>query len=185
MRKVLLYLAGVSLFAACSVPKYTYYFDYYDYNSGKKKETAGELATTVQDKTEHLDVTLPENPLAIDEQTLTASAGEPVPVLIPERVASTVKASEVKSFSEMSKKERKEFKKELKKEIKKMIKEGKDGESVQATKQMDRDLKMAIIFGAVGLVLGLFGGISSIFWALSVIAIVVAVIFLIFWLSRQ
>ena len=37
MKKYLLLIASVLLLAACSSPKYAYYFDHYDYNSGKKK----------------------------------------------------------------------------------------------------------------------------------------------------
>jgi hypothetical protein len=54
-----------------------------------------------------------------------------------------------------------------------------------ATSTMDSDLKMAIIFGAVGLTLTLFGGINEAFWVLGVIAIVVGVVFLVKWLVRQ
>ena len=50
---------------------------------------------------------------------------------------------------------------------------------------MDNDLKLAIIFGAVGLTLTLFGGINEAFWILGVISIVVGVVFLIKWLVRQ
>jgi hypothetical protein len=50
---------------------------------------------------------------------------------------------------------------------------------------MDKDLKMAAIFGSVGLVLTFLGGVNSVFWVLGVIAIVIGVVFFIRWLSRQ
>jgi hypothetical protein len=64
----------------------------------------------------------------------------------------------------------------------------KNGEKIDAQGpqgSLDPDLKMAIIFGAVGLVLALFGGISEVFTVLGVIAILVGVYFLIKWLIRQ
>src|SRR3989337_162878 len=36
MKKYVLLIASVLLLSACSTPKYAYYFDHYDYNSGKK-----------------------------------------------------------------------------------------------------------------------------------------------------
>ncbi len=50
---------------------------------------------------------------------------------------------------------------------------------------MDHDLKLAIIFGAVGLTLTLFGGVNEVFWILGVIAFVVGVVFFVKWVVRQ
>src|SRR5687768_11298725 len=83
MKKSLLLIASVMLFAACSSPKYAYYFDHYDYNSGKKKvETSDvQLARTT--------FATPEmSPLQINHDAVTASAEsriknvENVPVVI-------------------------------------------------------------------------------------------------------
>jgi hypothetical protein len=183
MRKILLPLISVLLLASCSTPKYTYYFDHYDYNSGKKKN-ADQKALAMQ-----INASAEEtSPLSLTEQSLTASADSKV-VLSENKTAPVIdKNAFAKKYSAMSKAERKEFKKELKEEIKnysKTIKKGDFRAAADKTKVMDHDLKMAIIFGAIGLVLSLLGGANSIFWVLSVIAIVIGVVFLVMWLSRQ
>jgi hypothetical protein len=76
----------------------------------------------------------------------------------------------------------------LKKQFKRYMKARRTGDITVANNAagtMDQDLKMAIIFGAVGLTLTLFGGINEAFWILGVIAIVVGVVFLVKWLVRQ
>ena len=63
MKKYLLLIASVLLLAACSSPKYAYYFDHYDYNSGKKKV---ETATTQLTGT---NIVTPElSPQPLDEE---------------------------------------------------------------------------------------------------------------------
>ncbi|MGC1241556.1 MAG: hypothetical protein WA874_08200 [Chryseosolibacter sp.] len=184
MKKYLLLLMSVLLLAACSSPKYAYYFDHYDYNSGKKKTEAPEI---------HLSqntITTPEtSPLRINEESVTASAEtrirnvENVPVAVKEKAALLEK-----KYSSLSRAEKKEFRKELKSEIKKIVKAKKSGESVTSVTDnmvMDHDLKMALIFGIVGIVLSAFGGVNSIFWILGVISTVIAIVFLIKWLAEQ
>lgn len=182
MKKYLLLFTSVLLLASCSTPKYAYYFDHYDYNSGKKKiAPAGELA--------QVTLSTPEtSPLQLDHASVTASAEsrltnvENVPVAVKE------KALLEKKYSSLSRAEKREFRKELKSEIKQMVKAAKSGEgisSIAATKAMDHDLKMALIFGIVGIVLSAFGGVNSVFWVLGTVAVVVALVFLIIWLSKQ
>ena len=164
------------LIAACSTPKYTYHFDHYDYNSGKKKH----------------DVAV-ETPLTITEPVLTASAE---PIIIPEEktaqkttVTNNTLTEAKAKYSSLSREEKKTLRKEVRDELRKVAKASKekrsDAYSPQSTAEMDQDLKLAIIFGAVGLVLSLFSGISAAFWVLAVIAIVVGVVFLIRWLMKQ
>lgn len=203
MKHILLLVAAILIVTACSSPRYTYNFDYYDYNSGRKHH-----AKVTSSKTE-------EHPLALEERTLVASAApivlteEDIPVagtaVKPDKVsrpsravlAETKKAEAAakenaallaKRYKELSKSQRKEFKAELKKQFKRYMKAKRTGDTVaanNATSNMDQDLKMAIIFGAVGLTLSLFGGINEAFWILGVIAIVVGVVFLVKWLVRQ
>src|SRR5688572_302772 len=72
MKKIGSLIGLVLLVAACSSPKYTYHFDHYDYNSGKKKSLPADqqLAT--------------ESPLHLNEETLVASASEEPVVLAKE-----------------------------------------------------------------------------------------------------
>lgn len=184
MKKYLLLIASVLLFAACSSPKYAYYFDHYDYNSGKKNiETpATYLAQS--------DISTPEmSPLLLDEQAVSASAESKIkpveyaPAMVKEKAALLEQ-----KYKSLSKTEKKEFRKELKSEIKKMIKAKKSGESINSIAEktaMDHDLKMALIFGIVGIVLSAFGGVNSIFWILGVISTVIAIVFLIKWIAEQ
>lgn len=183
MKKYLLLITSVLLLGACSTPKYAYYFDHYDYNSGKKKtETSG---------TELAKVTLPTpemSPLQLNAEAVTASAEsrikpvENVPTMVKERALLKEK------YASLTKSEKKEFRKELKAEVKKIIKAKKNGESISSISEkmvMDYDLKMALIFGIVGIVLSALGGVNSVFWILGVVSVVVAIVFLIKWIAEQ
>lgn len=164
--KIVLSLACVVLCAACSAPKMAYKFDYHDYNAGRKAKDVKE------------EVALNPGPLPVDAETLTAM--EPVKEQ-PTVVAPT------KTYEEMTKKERKALVKELKKEVKEVLKAKKKDSpnSVESTKAIDRDLKLAAIFGAVGFVGLLLGGASSVFWFIGGIAMLIGVVFLVKWLIRQ
>jgi hypothetical protein len=175
MKNLILFTLAVMMLASCASPKYTYNFDHYDYNSGRKA-SIDEVET---------------GPLALAPERLTADVS-PVPVevksQISEKDAATARESLAKKYSELSKTERKEFRQQVKRELKNYVKAVKKGEGIKSAGEataMDNDLKLAIIFGAVGLTLTLFGGINEAFWILGVIAIVVGVVFLIKWLVRQ
>ena len=192
MKNILFILMGGLLLVACSTPKQAYYFDYHNYNSGKKPAKEGLLASDVT-QTPQL------SPLVIEEESLVASNEEVItpaepkvnasqPVVAQNVIAEKEKEALTKKYSAMTKDEKKEFRKELKTELKQYIKNKKSGDrdaSLKDSKAMDHHLKMAIIFGAVGVTLSLFGGVNSVFWVLSVVSIVVAVVFLIMWLSKQ
>lgn len=184
MKKHLLLLASVLLLAACSSPKYAYYFDHYDYNSGKKKvETAtAEVPGTI--------IATPQlGPLQLDAEAVTASAESRIKKVEMTAAPVMVNGKELeKKYSSLSKAEKKEFRKELKSEIKKIIKAKKNGESIDSIadrKVMDSDLRNFLIFLVVGILLSAFGGVNSIFWILGVIATVIAIVFLIKWLAEQ
>lgn len=69
MKKHISLLTAILAISSCSTPKYTYHFDYYDYNSGKKKATSQEVVVSVEQSVE-------ESTLTVDEKTLVASANE-------------------------------------------------------------------------------------------------------------
>ena len=175
MRKILTLLSAALLLAACSTPKYTYHFDHYDYNSGKKKVTPVKPSTDL--------VSASQETLALDEKTLVASSDE-----------RAVYVSEVKKEQVISKEEivakikalSKEERKELKKEIKAYVKENRKVESVNssnATSSLSGDLKLAAIFGAVGIVLLIIGG--SVLYIIGAVALIVGLYFLIRYLSHS
>jgi hypothetical protein len=180
MKTIIPALAALVLLASCSAPKYSYNFDYYDYNSGKKN--AEQVLVSESDALPVLDEPA-ESPLILDEQALVADASSPAPTVMHQ-----AKPKEQRTYAELSKAEKKAFRKELKSELKKYIKAkkaGDDGSIANNTKAMDHDLKLAIIFGAVALTLSFFGGVNSVFWVLSVISLVIAVVFFVKWIARQ
>jgi hypothetical protein len=180
MKKIVVLLAGAVLFAACSSPRYSYYFDHYDYNSGKKTATAAR-AMEAPVNTQLTDESL----LVLQKETLQASA-EPDLIASSESVTRVNKPMPTEKISVRSKTEIKALKKKLITQIKELKKIKKDlPPSADKSKVLDYDLKMAIIFGAVALTLSLFGGVNSVFWVASVISLVVGVVFLVKWLAEQ
>lgn len=178
MKKNLLYILAIIFLASCSTPKYSYYFDRYDYHAGKKK-----AAERVIDEREAkvLDDLMIKEPLLLEEETLMASTSDE---LVVDKKA-TVEAA-TRTYKEMSRSERKAFRKEAKQLIKSYIKAKKAGDEVkaaEAAKAMDHDLKLAAIFGAVGIVSLLIGG--DVFWILGAIALIIGAVFFVLWLSRQ
>jgi hypothetical protein len=165
MRNKLLFVLSLALLAACSSPKYTYNFDHYNYNAGKKKSIASNETVVMQ------------GPEVVQPNELVASA---------ERVTIAAEKTEVKNevrktYVQMTKSERKDLRIQLKSEIKKHIKEKKDVK--QATAIGDRDLKLAAIFGAVGIVGLIIGG--DVFYIIGAIALIIGVVFFVKWLVRQ
>jgi len=183
MQKYLLLFASVLLLAACSSPKYAYYFDHYDYNSGKKiVETPGMQVAQTTMATPEMSV------LQLDREAVTASAESRIKVVENVPVVIKEKALLQEKYASLSRTEKKEFRKELKSEVKRIIKAKKSGESIASitgTMQMEHDLKLALIFGIVGIVLTALGGVNSVFWILGTISLVIAIVFLIKWIAEQ
>jgi hypothetical protein len=182
MKNIILILFGVLLLASCSAPKYAYYFDHYNYNSGKKQKAIEQDLALSSEKL--------NSPLQIDENALIASTDKN---LVLAQTQEPTKAPVIdekamqKKFSTMSRDEKKAFKKELKNEVKNILKSKKkaEGSADKDGKVMDYNLKMAIIFAAVAVTLSFFGGVNSVFWILSVVSLVIGVVFFIKWLAEQ
>lgn len=171
MKQRLLSLAIAAACVGCSTPKMAYKFDYHDYNAGRKaKEVKEEVASN-------------PGPVMVNPETLVAM--EPVkeaPVSSIETAEKPQVLASTKTFEDMSKKERRELRKEIKNEIKNLLKKD-GGQSVTATKAIDKDLKLAAIFGAVGLVGLIISG--EIFYIIGGIALIIGIVFLVRWLIRQ
>ncbi len=164
MKKVNLLLIVVFL-ASCAAPKYSYYFDHYNYNAGRKQSLPSKETSV----------------LVVDPQALTASVTtqpelSPVPSTEPVVVVK-------KTYMQMNKTERKTLRHDLKKEVKTYIAAKKN--SIQAAQAggMDNDLKLAIIFGAVGIVGLIIGG--DVFLIIGGIAMLIGVVFFVKWIIRQ
>jgi len=164
--KKIIYLLLVVLLGACSSPKYTASFNSYDTPSGYQAVKSTETPAPVINPTE-----------------LTASTSM-APVEIKKEVAP---ATEVrKTYIQMSKTERKVLRNHLRSEIKTYVKDQQkksEPNTVQATHGMDNDLKLASIFGAVGIVALIIGG--DVFWIIGGIALIIGVVFFVKWLVRQ
>ncbi len=167
MKKIVTMLFAALFLAACSTPKYTYHFDHYDYNSGKKTMSSKEPVERLAQ----------EPSLILDEQTMVASAAEEK-VYIAEPKPVITKEEAIAKYNSLSKEE----KKEVKKEIKKYVKESKKVVEAQGKSGVSGDLKLAVIFGVVGIVLLIVLG--DLLW-LGSIAILVGLFFLVRWLINN
>jgi hypothetical protein len=171
-------VGAMLILLSCSSPKYTYNFDHYDYNSGK--EELFEIQST-KSVTE---------PLKIDKRELVATV-DPKVVTNPDPVSSLNEKGISKSTSsikDLSKTEKKRLRKELRDYVrshKSLSTSVDEGASVNATKQLDNDLKLAIIFGAIGITFAILGGINTVFWVIGVIGLIVGLVFFIRWISTQ
>lgn len=174
------YLVALMLIiASCSSPRYSYNFDYYNYNSGRK-----EMRSTKS--TEPL-LAIEIDPLKLEKNELVAAADVDEKKSDQRYVSDRTRAS-FRTVKDLSKEEVKKFRSELKHYIKDHSKKmtlGKEPASVNATKQLDDDLKLAIIFGAVGITFAILGGINTVFWVIGVIGLIVGLVFFIRWISTQ
>ena len=173
MKKVISLVVFVLLTAACSSPKYTYHFDQHDYNSGARAK----LAQTAPPHQNEMPA-----PIAVEELSASTEVTPQTKSIQPQ-----LKSVQTK-INALSKEQRAELKRELKAELKKIAKNKNSIDRIDSSEkanEWDYDLKMAAIFGAIGVVLTALGGVNSVFWILGAIALVVGVIFLIKWLARQ
>ena len=173
MKKVILFLIVVTLITSCSSPKYTYNFGHY--NAGKKNATT------------NADLFTNAAPQAIQPELLTASiSNEIVLAETTSPIVETKAAAEKKTYAQMNKVERKALRTYLKAEVKNTIKAKKDNvKSTTATKGMDGDLKLAAVFGAVGIVGLIIGTGTNVFFFIGGIALIIGVVFFVKWLVRQ
>jgi uncharacterized membrane protein len=157
---------AVALFAliSCSGPKFAYQFDTHRYQSASKNQ-------------EHI---LPDMP-PVHAHELVASAelvmAESALARAEKPVAIEEPSAKIEQFdnSAQSVGQQKPGKKA---EPKKQLKSEKSA-------NMDHDLKLAAIFGAVGVVGILLGGIGDFFLIIGGIALLIGVVFFVKWLIRQ
>lgn len=177
MRNYFLLLVAAVVFASCSTQKYAYHFDHYDYDAGKKHQLNQVSSINEQ------EMIVEESPLKLDEHSLVASTEKNV---VATAAVAAEESKPTKSYKEMTKAEKKEFRKEAKGLMKSYIKAKKAGDDVKAAEAaaaMDHDLKLAAIFGAVGIVALIIGG--DVFWIIGGIALIIGVVFFVMWLSKQ
>jgi hypothetical protein len=184
MKRILLVLLP-ALLCACSSPRYSYYFDSYDYSEGRKPQIVQlkEKNNFAEHRESDLMADASKRIVLEDRSVIT-----PLPSGVNDAETFTGKDEHqnIESLSKFSRKERREFIRDLKDAIRESKKNSHQTDvAPDEIKVMDKDLKMAIIFGAVGLTLSLFTGVNAAFGVLGVVAIVVGVVFLVRWLIRQ
>jgi len=180
MRKYFLLVLSLAVLASCSSPKYTYNFDHYDYSRGKKQSVA------TAEITSDAPVVAETSPVNTPAESMTASVAEKPNVGVASAEMKAKQEAAMKEYKAMSKEEKKAFRKEAKAQIKQYVKAAKSGDKTQmaeASKALDKDLKLAAIFGAVGIVALLIGG--DVFWVIGGIALLIGVVFFVMWLARQ
>lgn len=168
--KKILYVLSALMVVACSSPKYTASFNQYDpqvnYHPLKK--------VTVESQAKSV------SPEEVQVPVLASTANAPIEV-------KAEKSADVrKTYVQMNKVERKALRSQLRSDIRTYVKAQKANlglESVSATKALDNDLKLAAIFGAVGIVALIIGG--EVFWIIGGVAMIIGVVFFVKWLVRQ
>ena len=165
MKNRIVLLLVVVVLASCSAPKYTYYFDHQNNHANGIAHPEGSLSVPT-----------------IDPQMLSA-ATESEPVKFP---AAKSEVPEKKTYLQMNKMERKALRHHLNKDVKTYIASKKNWSSIEsskATQGMDNDLKLASIFGAVGIVALIIAG--DVFYIIGGIALLIGVVFFVKWIIRQ
>ena len=75
--------------------------------------------------------------------------------------------------------------KKVMKKMDKMVAKVQRKNVTASTARLDGNLRTAILFGLVGLILELLGGIAGIFYVIGTILVVIGLIFLVLWLLDQ
>jgi Flp pilus assembly protein TadB len=166
--KYISFLVSVVVLASCSSPKYAAHFPSSNVDANYHAAKVAQVETVA--------------PVTTESQVLTASVSV-APVALP---AEEVRKQVKDAYAKLSKEQKKEVRQLLKKEIKSISKNAKKDASVTAVAArggIDHDLKLAAIFGAVGLVGLLIGG--NVFTVIGAIAMIIGVVFFVKWLMRQ
>lgn len=166
--KKILFLIPFALFFSCSSPKFAAH-----------RSTSPDAAVLAGASSAGA------NQESAGESVLTAST-KATPSLTIEEARAEIK----KNYLSLSKEERKEVRQLLKKEVKKMIRVQKSEKKEMAvsstqSSSIDHDLKLAAIFGAVGIVGLLLGSAGQVFTIIGAISLIIGTVFFVKWLLEQ
>ncbi|MBL7871961.1 MAG: hypothetical protein JNM78_10145 [Cyclobacteriaceae bacterium] len=168
MKRIYPLILGALVAAACSTPKYTASFNSYESHSAKMLGK---------------DLKTPQHaPVHTTEIILASTSSTPLGI----SNAARLEPEGTKTYIQMTKTERKALRSHVRNEIRTYAKQQKSlrVESDQSIKGgMDNDLKLAAIFGAVGIVALIISG--QVFYILGGIALLIGVVFFVKWLIRQ
>jgi hypothetical protein len=173
--KRVLYLGIIVLLASCSSSKYAAHFQKSapDYGYGELLKPVNDAITPIAESSNFVASTS-------DNSGIITTTATPEQTIAIEQIR--------RDYQQLSKSEKREFKKGMKNQIRHLVKINKKAgvesvAAVQKTKQMDHNLKLAAIFGAVGIVGLLIGG--NAFWIIGGIALIIGVVFFVMWLVNQ
>jgi hypothetical protein len=180
MRHNILLLFAIVITASCSTPKYTYHFDHYDYNAGKRKQQI--------DLLEEKKILVNEfhQAVLVQEETLLASTSDEVIVIYEESKSYTtnleaVAAAETKKQdAEMSKAEKREVRKKFRNDLKEYKTAKKSGDEVRAEQAKERltgYTRMGVILIIAGLVLAILS-LGSVINSIGGLMVLAGVIFI-------
>jgi Flp pilus assembly protein TadB len=155
----------IAALASCTTNKYAAHFRHYNKQENYATEKILDSPSSLQ---------------PIQPEALTASL-QTLPTIQVEQNHQTEK----KEFNNLTKQQRKQVKIEIKKEIKRLIKQksADDAKVINASGSWDQDLKMAAIFGVVGIVAVIIG--TTLFNIIGAIALIIGAVFLVKWIMRQ
>jgi hypothetical protein len=161
-------VALIVFLASCSTPKYAAHFPSCNVDVNYHPV----LVTSTESTTPPIE----------PSESLVASTKTTPSVISTVELKKEFKAT----YNKLSKQQKKEVRQLLRKEIKSITKAQKKDASVTATSArggIDHDLKLAAIFGAVGIVGLLISG--NVFTVIGAIALIIGVVFFVKWLIRQ
>lgn len=173
MQKLCL-LISIGALASCAAPKSVYYFDYVKNKSTKDAFNPSLPQLSKEELTASLEV-----------QPSVARPADPYTALSvqPAHLETTATNQPIK----LDRKERREIRQALREHFRSRARANRltHGDEGQAIAAMDNDLKLAIIFGAIGITFGLFAGLGTAVWVLAVGSLITGIVFFIRWLLRQ
>lgn len=165
--KKLFPLLAILFSASCSTPKIAAHFPSSNVDVNYHPVSAAKVETKTA---------------AVETPVVLASVNETA-IVLPD---AEVKKQVAEAYRKLSKEQQREVRQLLKKEVKAIAKNQKKVASATAVAGqggMDHDLKLAAIFGAVGVVGLLIGG--NFFYVIGAIALIVGTVFFVKWLMRQ
>jgi len=187
-----LLLAVCTLFSGCQSSKIAYGNSYYFKQTPKPVEKPS--AEPVKESTLEASIEI-EDISSEDIATKMEEASEQIATIVEksnnpalkESVNRTQQLAQEMKSDQLTKKEVRAKRKELRKEIKTLTKEFKNA-APEEKNEIDRNLKLALIFFGVALILSIIGGVSTvgtIFWVLSSIAWIAGIVFFVIWLINE
>jgi cation transport ATPase len=187
-----LLLSATFLFSSCQSSKIAYGNSYYFKQTTKPVEKPS--AEPVKESTLEASIEI-EEISSEDVATKMEEAQQQISTIVEqsnnpalkESVTRTQQLAKEMKNDQLTKKEVRAKRKELRKEIKTLTKEFKNA-APEEKNEIDRNLKLALIFFGVALILSIIGGVSTvgtIFWVLSSIAWIAGIVFFVIWLINE